>query len=294
MATTTIRALLNAGEFIAAPGIFDLLSAKIADRTDAKALYMTGFGAVASCLRFPDVGPVTHTDVLNRASAISRVVTKPLIAEADTTYGGLLNVHHTVQSYERAGVAMILLEDQLIPHRCSHTLPRHIVPLKQMVSRIKVASDARSSRDFLILARTDARATEGLDEALRRSEAYALAGADAICIEAPESVEEMRKIGSLLDVPVVSNQLHGGRTPSLTQAQLREIGFSVAIYPTTGLFAAAKALAGVYASHISSSEVTAAPFYGFQDFLEMIGFQDVRDLESRFADVLEFERGARM
>jgi 2-methylisocitrate lyase-like PEP mutase family enzyme len=285
MATRTMRALLEAGEFIAAPGVFDLVSAKLADRMQVKALYMTGYGTVASYLGLPDAGLATYSDMLNRATAIAQSVEKPLIADGDTGYGGLLNVHHTVRGYEKAGVAMIQLEDQQIPKKCGHTPNRHVVSTEEMVKKIKVASDARSSKDFLILARTDARTSLGLDEAIRRAEAYAKAGADAIFIEAPESVEEMRTIGSALDLPLVSNQLHGGNTPILPQAQLKEMGFSAAIYPTAGLFAAAKALESVYDAHANDKPVE-TPLYAFHDFVEMIGFQKIWDFEQKYADLL--------
>lgn len=285
MAKKTLKALLEAGEFIAAPGVFDLVSAKLADRTDAKALYMTGLGTVASYLGYPDAGLATYTDMLDRATAIARATGKPLIADADTGYGGLLNVHHTVRGYESAGVAMIQLEDQQTPKKCGHTPNRHIVPAEAMVSKITVACDARASSDFLILARTDARSTEGLDEALRRAEAYARAGADAIFIEAPESVEEMKRIGSSLDIPLVSNQLHGGHTPILSQSQLEEMGFRIAIYPTAGLLAAARALRDVYDAHARDKPVE-IPLYDFNDFVEMIGFRDVWDFENKYADLL--------
>src|SRR5262249_52742829 len=160
--------------------------------------------------------------------------------------------------------------------KCGHTPNRHIVSMAEMVNKVRVAFDARSSADFLILARTDAIASAGLDEALRRAEAYAKAGADAIFIEAPESVEQMKKIGASIDTPLVSNQLHGGKTPILPQTQLAKMGFAAAIYPTAGLFAAAKALAAVYNDHVDDRPVS-APLYGFHDFTKMIGFQEVWD-----------------
>src|ERR1700740_2979571 len=181
--SNSIKAMLQNGQFITAPGVFDLVSAKIADRTDAQAIYMTGYGVVASYLGYPDAGLATYTDMLNRAEAIAHATDKPLIADGDTGYGGLLNVHHTVRGYEKAGVAMIQLEDQQVPKKCGHTPNRHVVSTGEMVDKIKVASDARSSADFLILARTDALTSAGLDEALRRAEAYVRAGADAIFIE---------------------------------------------------------------------------------------------------------------
>jgi 2-methylisocitrate lyase-like PEP mutase family enzyme len=288
MAIKTLKEMLKAREFIAAPGVFDLVSAKIADRTDAKALYMTGFGTVASYLGYPDAGLATYSDMVDRAAAIAQAVRKPLIADGDTGYGGLLNVRHTVRGYEKAGVAMIQLEDQQIPKKCGHTPNRHIVSTEEMVSRIKVASDARSSQDFLILARTDARTSVSLDEAIRRAEAYIEAGADAIFIEAPESIEEMKRIGASVGAPLVSNQLHGGRTPILSQAQLKAFGFSAAIYPTAGLFAAAKALEGVYTDHAEDRAVQ-APLYAFDDFVEMIGFREVWDFEEKYADLLALQ-----
>ena len=287
----TLRSLFEAGEFIAAPGVFDLVSAKIANLTRAKALYMTGFGTVASYLGYPDAGLATYTDMLDRTAAIAAAVNKPLIADGDTGYGGLLNVHHTVRGYEKAGVAMIQLEDQQMPKKCGHTPNRAIVSTEEMVSKIKVASDARSSKDLLILARTDARTSAGLDEAIRRAEAYVKAGADAIFIEAPESVEEMKRIGAAVGAPLVSNQLHGGKTPILSQAQLSEMGFRAAIYPTAGLFAATKALASVYDDHVKDRPVQ-APLYDFGDFVAMIGFREIWDFEEKYADLLAIEKAA--
>jgi 2,3-dimethylmalate lyase len=292
MATNTLKSLLQAREFVAAPGVFDLLSAKLAGQTKAKAIYMTGYGTVASYLGYPDAGLATYADMVDRAAAIAQAVDKPLIADGDTGYGGLLNVYHTVRGYEKAGVAMIQLEDQQIPKKCGHTPNRHIVSTEEMVNKIKVASDARSSKDFLLLARTDARTSVGLDEAIRRAEAYVRAGADAIFIEAPESAEEMEKIGrASIGAPLVSNQLHGGKTPILPQAQLKEMGFSAAIYPTAGLFAAAKALASVYDDHVNDRPVH-APLYAFDDFVQMIGFQKVWDFEEKYADLLAVEEAA--
>jgi len=288
MANPSLKSMLRNREFVGAPGVFDLVSAKLADRTAAKAIYMTGYGTVASYLGYPDAGIATYTDMLDRAAAIARAVKKPLIADGDTGYGGLLNVRHTVRGYEQAGVTMIQLEDQQIPKKCGHTPNRHIVSMQEMVNKIRVASDARSSADFLILARTDAVASSGLDEALRRAEAYAKAGADAIFIEAPESVEQMKKIGAAVDAPLVSNQVHGGKTPILPQAQLLEMGFAAAIYPVAGLFAAAKALAIVYDDHVNDRPVS-APLYSFHNFVEMIGFQDIWDFEAKYADLLKVE-----
>lgn len=281
----SLKEMLQSSKFITAPGVFDLVSAKIADRTTAQAVYMTGYGVVASYLGQPDAGLATYTDMVNRADAIVDAIHKPLIADADTGYGGLLNVAHTVRAYEKVGVAMIQLEDQRHPKKCGHTPDRHVVPTREMVSKIKVASDARSSADFLILARTDALTSLGLDEALRRGQAYAEAGADVLFIEAPETKEQMRKIGTAFDIPVLSNQLHGGVTPILPPTELQEMGFAAAIYPTVGLFAASRALANVYEALAQGKPVTDR-LYAFDDFVDMIGFPKVWEFEKKYADLL--------
>jgi len=198
MASNSLRTLIEEKSFVTCPGVFDLVSAKLADRTKADALYMTGYGAVASYLGLPDAGLATYSQMLDRVQAIAQTVRKPLIADGDTGYGGLLNVHHTVRGYEKVGAAAIQLEDQQSPKKCGHTPNRHVIPVKEMINKLTVANDARSSRDFLIIARTDARTSLGIDEAIRRGEAYAKAGADIIFIESPESEAEMRKIGSAL------------------------------------------------------------------------------------------------
>src|SRR5690606_20933234 len=171
---------------VSAPGVFDMISAKIADSMGFDALYMTGFGTVASYLGLPDAGLATYTDMVSRVRQIAEGTKTPLIADGDTGYGGLLNVDFTVRGYEAAGAAAIQIEDQEYPKKCGHTPGRRVIPIEDAVRKIKVAVEARSSNDFLIIARTDARTSLGLDEALRRGEAFAKAGADLIFIESPE------------------------------------------------------------------------------------------------------------
>ena len=288
MANPDLRLNIQKKVFVTAPGVFDLVSAKLADAAKVEAIYISGFAVVASHLGLPDAGIADYSQMLDRAAMICGAVKKPVIADADTGYGGLLNVHHTVRGYEKAGVTMIQLEDQKSPKKCGHEPRRHLVSTEEMVNKIKVASEARSSRDFLILARTDARTSYGVDEAIRRGEAYARAGADAIFIEAPESIEEMKKIGASLDVPLVSNQLHGGKTPILPRSQLKEIGFAAAIYPTAALFAATKVVKAVY-DDLAHGRPVSTPLETFEDFTRMIGFQDVFDFEDRFADAVKLE-----
>ncbi|HWA38049.1 MAG TPA: isocitrate lyase/PEP mutase family protein, partial [Burkholderiales bacterium] len=173
-----LKALLDAGEFVVAPGVFEMFSAKIADRMGFKGLYMTGYGISASHLGLADAGLVTYRDMVERARTIAQGTRTPLIADADTGFGGLLNVREAVRGYEAAGVEAIQIEDQEVPKKCGHTPDRRVVPLADAVKRIEVAVEARRSRDFLIVARTDARTGLGLDEALARAKAFAKAGAD--------------------------------------------------------------------------------------------------------------------
>lgn len=283
MANPELKRLLARKEFIGAPGVFDMISAKIADRSDARALYVTGFGTVASHLGLPDAGIATYTDMIERVARIANGVSKPVIADADTGYGGLLNVHHTVRGYETAGVTAIQLEDQEFPKKCGHTPGRRVIPPADMVRKIQVAADARSSPDFLIIARTDARTSLGLDEALRRGEAYAKAGADILFIESPETEDELARIGRTFDKPVLANMVHGGCTPVLSAAKLIELGFGVAIYPAIGFLAMAEALRRGYDAIVAGEAEAPVPLYGFNEFTEMIGFPEVWALEKRYA-----------
>src|SRR5690606_20434348 len=218
-------------------------------------------------------------------AAIAGATATPLVADADTGYGGLLNVEHTVRGYEKAGAAAIQLEDQEFPKKCGHTPGRRVVPLEQMVAKIKVACASRDSKDFLIIARTDARTAHGLDEALRRGEAFAEAGADVIFIESPESVEEMARIGRTFDKPLVANMVEGGRTPMVDAKQLAELGYTLAIYPATGFLAMGAALKSVY-GHIKetgSSVGGTTPLEDFGAFSRLMGFERVWDFEKRWA-----------
>ncbi|MDF0546002.1 isocitrate lyase/PEP mutase family protein [Sphingobium sp. H39-3-25] len=209
MADGSLKAALRNNELVVAPGVFDMISALIADRMGFKALYVTGYGTVASHLGIPDAGLATYSDMIERIGQMAKMTKTPIIADADTGYGGLLNVRHTVRGYESAGVTAIQLEDQVAPKKCGHTPFREVVPIEEMVQKIRVASDSRSSADFLIVARTDARTGYGIDEAIRRGQAYAKAGADVIFIESPESEEELQIIGEQIDAPLLANMVNG-------------------------------------------------------------------------------------
>lgn len=282
-----LRQLIQSGRFIVAPGVYDMISARIADRMGFDALYMTGYGVTASYLGLPDAGLATYTDMLNRASTIAGGTETPLIADADTGYGGLLNVRHTVRGYEAAGVQAIQLEDQEIPKKCGHTPGRRVVPMADMVQKVKVAVDARRSEDTLIIARTDARTSHGIDEAIRRAQAYVEAGADVAFVESPESVEEFEKVGRAFKAPKLANMVPGGRSPVIGADRLKEVGFQIAIYPGLGFSVAAEAVRRGYEylkQHGSTDGMDVSRYgdAGVQTIHELMGFPDVWEFEKKW------------
>ena len=286
---STLRARLQQPGLIVAPGVFDMVSLRLADSFGFDALYMTGFGAVASHLGLPDAGLATYSDMVGRVTAMAGMARTPLVADGDTGYGGLLNVRHTVRGYEAAGAAAIQLEDQEFPKKCGHTPNRRVIATDDMVRKIRVAVDSRSSPDFLIIARTDARTALGLDEALRRAEAYARAGADLLFVEAPESEEEMRRIAAAFDLPLLANMVEGGKTPVLTHAELEAIGYKLAIFPVAALLAAVQAMSGVYRAlrEQGSTAGSPVPLYPFGELARLMGFQDVWDFEKLYPETPE-------
>jgi 2-methylisocitrate lyase-like PEP mutase family enzyme len=281
-----LRAALIGKGLIVAPGVYDMISARIADGLGFQALYMTGFGVSAS-LGLPDAGLATYTEMVGRVAQICQSCVTPVICDADTGFGGLLNLERTVRGYEAAGAAAIQLEDQVFPKRCGHTPGRRVIPLDDMVRKIKMTAATRASADFLIVARTDARTSLGLDEALRRGEAYARAGADILFIESPESEEEMARIGRHLDVPLVANMVEGGRTPVLEKARLEALGYRIAIFPVTALLAAARALERAYGAlkQAGSSGSLKDDLYGFDRFCRLAGFEHVWELEKKWPEL---------
>jgi 2-methylisocitrate lyase-like PEP mutase family enzyme len=276
--TQRLSARLKQSGLISAPGVFEMISARIADTMGFDALYMTGYGVVASHLGLPDAGLASYTEMVGRVHQIASGTTTPVIADGDTGYGGLLNVDFTVRGYETAGAQAIQIEDQEYPKKCGHTPGRRVVPIADAARRIKVAVEARSSKDFLVIARTDARTALGLDEALRRGEAFLKAGADMLFIESPESEEELAKIGkTFANVPLVANMVEGGRTPLLDRTELERLGFKLAIFPTAGFLAAGAALRSVYGEIrcSGSSKSWTGEMYPFDDFSRLMGFERV-------------------
>jgi 2-methylisocitrate lyase-like PEP mutase family enzyme len=263
-----------------------MISARVADGMGFTALYATGFGTVASHLGIADAGVATYTDMVGRVGAFAQACKTPVIADADTGYGGLLNVRHTVMGYEAAGIAAIQIEDQEVPKKCGHTPGRRVIPTKDMCLKIEVAVEARKNPDFLIVARTDARTGLGLPEAIARGKAFAKAGADVIFVESPETEAEMERIGQEIDAPLLANMVEGGRTPILPAKRLAAIGYDIAIYPAVGFLAVAAAAQRVYGhllQHGDSNALPAQESYGFARMCELMGFPDVWAFEKRWA-----------
>jgi 2-methylisocitrate lyase-like PEP mutase family enzyme len=231
-ARKALRGLLERGELIVAPGVFDGISAQLAKRTGHTAAYLTGAGVAASGFGLPDIGLVTASEMAERARMLVDVLGEvPLIADADTGYGAPLNVVRTVRQYDAAGVAAIQLEDQAFPKRCGHLPDKHVVDAEVFEQTLAAALDARSDDDLLIVARTDARAPLGLDAAIERANRYAAAGADVIFVEAPQGTDEIERIAREVDAPLLLNLVLGGMTPIESAARLQELGYAIAIHP---------------------------------------------------------------
>jgi carboxyvinyl-carboxyphosphonate phosphorylmutase len=279
------KKLFQAGKIIVAPGAHDSLTAKIIGKVGFEAVYMTGYGQAASHLGCPDVGLMTFSEMLARADAFVEAAGIPVIADADTGFGNAVNVTRTVRGYEKAGAAVIQLEDQVMPKKCGHMSGRQVIPRDEMVGKIKAALDARTDPDFMIMARTDARTVHGIDEALERGIAYQEAGADIIFIESPESEEEMVKINKGISAFTLANMVEGGRTPLLTNAKLESIGYNLVIYPTASTYVTTKAMLDLMEG-LKKDGTTAAlmdRMVPFTQFNELIGLPHIREMEARYA-----------
>jgi 2-methylisocitrate lyase-like PEP mutase family enzyme len=226
-----LRQRVEGGDVVVAPGAFDCLTARLVDAAGFPALYVTGAGISISGLGAPDLGVMSFGEILDRVRRIADSVAIPLIADADTGYGGPLNVIRTVREFERAGVSAIQIEDQAWPKKCGHEPGRRLAPVEEMVGRIKAAVDARLDRDVMVIARTDARSQHGLEAAVERAALFAEAGADVLFVESPESEDELRRVASTLPKPTLANMVEGGRTPIVPASRLAELGFRVVIYP---------------------------------------------------------------
>ena len=276
------RELLAGPGPVLAPGAYDALSARLVERAGFPAVYMTGFGASASLLGRPDIGLLSFAEMAGHARRLVQAVGVPVIADADDGYGNPLNVMRTVREYEAAGVAALHIEDQVAPKRCGHMEGKEVIDASEMVEKVRAAVEARS--ELAIIARTDARAVHGLDEALERARRYREAGADVLFVEAPETEDEIVAVAEAFpDTPLVFNWVEGGKTPRLELDRVRELGFALVIFPISTLLAASRAVADTLVHLRADGTTAAAGLPDFDDFMTMIGLPEVRELEARYA-----------
>jgi 2-methylisocitrate lyase-like PEP mutase family enzyme len=284
-----LRHLLSQDNAVIAPGVYDCLTARVAERAGAPAIIVTGAGVAASVLGTPDVGLLTMTEVLNQTRNIVRSVSVPVVADCDTGYGNPLNVQRTIREFENAGVAALFMEDQVSPKRCGHFSGKQIIEAEDMVQKIRAAVDAREDQDLLLIARTDARAVAGPEEAIRRARMYVDAGAEMLFVEAPHSVDELRLIGQELNplgVPLMVNLVEGGRTPLVPVSELSQMGFSLVSFSGSMQKTAIAAMQPLVESLLRSGEVT--EFYpdamvSLDERSEILGLPGYFELEQRYA-----------
>jgi len=281
----SLRELLARDEPILAPGAYDALSARLIEAAGFDAVYMTGFGTAAGLLGRPDVGLLDMSEMVGNARRIVEAVGVPVIADADTGYGNPLNVIRTVHEYEQAGVSAIHIEDQVTPKKCGHMDRKQLVPPEEMVAKLRAAVAARRT-DLVLIARTDARAVEGVDAALRRARQYREAGADMVFFEAPQTEAEIETVAKdLADVPLLFNWAEGGKTPPISYARLRALGFRIIIFPISALLAATRGMREVLET-IRRDGTPAGALQGlprFAEFLDFIGLPEIQSLEQRFS-----------
>jgi 2,3-dimethylmalate lyase len=284
--TTRFRLLVEAPEILLLPGAHDALSVRLAEQAGFAAVTCGGYSAAASLLGAPDVGQLGMSEMAEMYARLADCTDLPIFADGDTGHGNTTNVARTVRAFERAGVAGLFIEDQVAPKRCGHMAGKRVVPAAEMVAKLKAALDARIDADLVIMARTDARAVHGLDEAIERAQLYCEAGADLLFVEAPVSVEELRRVCSEIPGPCLANNVEGGRTPLLPAAALEEMGFAVVTFPVAATYAVAEALRGLY-SVLARDGTTAAVedrMMTFDEFNALIGLPAVREAETAYEE----------
>jgi len=272
----TLEQLLSRPDILIVPGAHDALSARLAVRAGARAVYMTGFGVVGACFALPDLGLVGPEQMTERVRALAAAIGPvPLIADGDNGHGGPLNVARLTRAYEQAGAACIQLEDQVLPKRCGHMAGKEVVPLAEAAAKVRAAVDARSNRSFKIIARTDARAPYGLDEALRRCEAFLAAGADILFLEAPRDEAELARVARTFQgTPLLANMVVDGKTTVQSPAVLQQMGYKIALYSIDALLAAVKTLEAAYARVLAGGVDDPAARVGFKEYNDIIGLPE--------------------
>ena len=230
------KLLKNKSKPLVIPGVYDAIGAKIVEKVGFEAMFQTGYGTSATLFGMPDYGFIGSTETVDNARRICHAVSTPVIVDADTGYGNALSVWKLVQELEEVGASGIFLEDQRWPKRCGHMQGKEVIQKDEYAEKLQAALDARSNKDFIIVARTDARAIEGLDKAIERGLYYKKIGADAIFIEAPKTIQEMKIIGKSINAPLVANMIEGGATPIISKSKLHKMGFKIVLYPLSVLF----------------------------------------------------------
>ena len=287
--TTRLRQLLREPGIIAAPGAYDCLTAKIIESEGFPAIYMTGSGTAASRIGQADLGLTTQTEMVANAANIVSIVDVPVIADADTGYGGILNIHRTVREYERAGVAALHIEDQDVPKRCGHLDDKEVIGADEMALKIRAAVDARTDDDLVIIVRTDALAVTGMDDTLARCEKYVRAGADVLFVEAVRTTEEIDLITSTFDVPLLYNFVEKGKSPLIPAAELERLGFKIVIYPGSAMFTVCKVIADVMREikERGTTERLLDNMVSPVEFFETVGLSELLALDARFAATIQ-------
>lgn len=284
--STRLRRMLDEPEIIVLPGAYDALTARLAQRVGFDACFTTGFGFAATVLGMPDFGLLTMSETMDRVRHVVRAIDIPLVADMDTGYGNALNTIRTVRECVSLGVAGIILEDQEWPKKCGHFEGKRVIPAEEQAAKLRAAADARDGDDLVIIGRTDARQPLGLEEAIRRGKLYRDAGADVVFVEAPQSLEELQQVArEIPDAPLFANMIEGGKTPLLSSAELRDLGYKMVVYPLSALFSAAKSVEDTFRA-LYQEKTTASrqdALVSFTEFEEIIGVPSWRELESRYA-----------
>ena len=285
-ATTKLRQMLSEPGIIVAPGAYEGISARLIEAHGFRAVYLTGAGTAATVLGQPDLGLTTLTEMATHAAHVAGCISLPIIADADTGFGNALNVVRTVREYERAGVAALHLEDQVFPKKCGHIAGKQVIPAKEFAEKIRAAAEDRTDPDFLIIARTDARAVHGLDDAIERGNLYHEAGADVIFVEAPQSEEEIERVAREVKAPLLSNMVAGGKTPPVKYSKLEQLGYKIVIYPGLCMFAALRAVDAALADlRATESDWPEGPTLGPMDLFQKVGIDWWLEIERKYAQV---------
>lgn len=290
--TTQLKKLIQAREILVMPGVYDALSAMIAEKCGVKAVQVTGYGLAGSNLGLPDVGIMTKTQMVELVRNICSRVSIPVMADGDTGFGNAINLYYAVREFEAAGAAGINLEDQLFPKRCGHMGGKQIIPFNEAVKKIEAAAAARKDKDFVINARTDAIAVAGVEEAIKRGNAFARAGADLIFVEAPEKLDDVKRVIQSIDAPVSINMIYakGSKTPAVSIKQLEEWGAARVSVPVMPLFAASHALRRAYTAVVNDDVASMDnDIFTFTEFTDLVGLPGIKELEEKFLDTAELD-----